>query len=69
MIKQSTCDKRDCEHYQGVNKANPDDESTEFHYCRAYPEGIPDDISFGNKRHLQSYGDDSGIIFKKRVNE
>jgi len=64
MIKESNCDKRGCVNYIGV--IQPDGtEKTEVHSCKAFPEGIPSDISFGSNKHLVPVpGQGNIIVFK-----
>lgn len=44
------CQNRSCKHLLGVYQ--PDDtERFEVWYCEAFPEGIPDDIAYGDNLH------------------
>ena len=51
MIETPECYKRRCKHYFGIR--NDGDEMTERPYCKAFPDGIPDDISYGDDKHLE----------------
>lgn len=42
-----------CEHYIGKRK------------CKAFPDGIPEDISIGGNDHKKPYKGDNGIQFKQ----
>jgi hypothetical protein len=37
--------------------------------CEAFPNGIPDDLTFSIKIHNKPYPGDLGIIFKQNPNE
>ena len=49
MIQEPKCFRIRCIHYLGILQPN-NDESIELPYCKIYPEGISDDIAYGNKR-------------------
>ena len=56
-----------CEHYLGTeNKSEPFDESKEFNCCEAFPEGIPDEIAYGDNDHTKPFNGDNGIQFSKK---
>jgi hypothetical protein len=40
-------------------------EATEFVYCKAFPDGIPSEIAYGDNKHLKPYPGDNGIQYKK----
>jgi hypothetical protein len=45
-----------------------DDETTEVPFCAAYPNGIPNDIAYGNDKHEEIRSDqDNNIVFEKDV--
>ena len=67
MIAESNCGKRGCKHYRGVRWLDEDDESTEVHYCTAFPRGIPHRISYGKNLHLKPVRGDKGILFEKQT--
>jgi len=53
MILEPECSKRRCKHYTGVDQ--PDGtERTERVVCEAFPDGIPDDIAYGDDPHTES---------------
>ncbi len=56
---------RRCKHYIGVYQ--PDGtEMTERVICKAYSDRIPDDIAYGNNKHLRVRDDqDNEIVFEK----
>lgn len=49
MLPQSRCETRGCKFYKGIRIM---DASGETHYCVAFHEGIPDEISYGSDDHL-----------------
>ena len=64
MILEPKCWTRRCKHYTGI--INDGDEMTERPACRAYPDGIPEDIAYGNAKHLQVRDDqDNEIVYEK----
>jgi len=66
MIAIPNCYKRKCVHYLGV-KNDGECELNERVYCQAFPEKIPDEIAYGNDRHLKTRADQlNEIVFKKK---
>ena len=67
MLAEPNCSKRSCKHYLGV--IQPDGtEMTETNYCKAFRDSIPDDISYGDDKHLKVRDDqDNNIVFEKGV--
>ena len=66
MITEPNCSKRNCRHYLGIRIDNGD-ETTERPYCLAYPDGIPDEISYGNVKHMRVRDDQNNdIIYEPR---
>jgi hypothetical protein len=65
MILPTACFDRGCVHYIGVRQ--PDGtEKTERVVCKAYPEGIPDDIADGIDLHSKVRKDQkNSFVFKK----
>lgn len=65
MIAEPKCFKRKCVHFIGVLQKNGK-EQTEYLACRAYPNGIPEDIAFGDDLHKTVRKDQSNnLIYKK----
>lgn len=65
MINEPKCFTRNCKHYIGIDQ--PDGtEMTERNICSAYPEGIPDDIAYGNDKHFEVRDDqDNDIVYEE----
>ncbi len=65
MIAPPNCYLRGCVHYLGV--LQPDGtELTECVYCRAFPEGIPDEIAYGPEKHLEPIaGQCNSIVYER----
>lgn len=65
MLLTPICHKRNCKHFLGIRQ--PDGtEQTEFVYCLAFPEGIPEEIAYGDNKHLVPLKNQKNdIIFEK----
>ncbi len=64
MIVVSNCYNRKCKHFEGI--IQPDGtEMTERAVCKAFPNGIPDEIAYGNNKHDKPYPGDNGIQFEE----
>lgn len=64
MLQQPQCWNRQCRHFQGISQPG-DDESLEHFVCKAFPNGIPDDIAFGDNPHTKPVEGDNGIQYEK----
>lgn len=65
MLEEPKCYTRKCKHFIGV-KQNPDgNEGTEHAVCTAFLGGIPDDIAYGDNKHLTLVDGDHGITFER----
>lgn len=65
MIVTPRCFDRKCIHYLGVRQ--PDEtELSEHVVCRAFPNGIPNEIAYGDNDHTSSFPGDHGILFKRQ---
>jgi hypothetical protein len=65
MLRMSNCEIRKCKHLQGI--LQPDGtEMSEVSYCDAFPDGIPNEIAYGNNKHLKPIkGQKNDIVFEK----
>jgi hypothetical protein len=59
MLKEPICYKRKCKWFEGA-KWLGDQENTEVVYCKAYPDGIPSDIAYGDDLHTEIRSDQKG---------
>mgnify|MGYP001578123507 CR=1 FL=1 len=64
MLLEPECSKRDCIHFQGVDQ--PDGtEMTERVICKAFLDGIPNEISYGDNLHLTPLPEqENDIVFE-----
>lgn len=55
-----------CKHYTGVKVVDRQSniEGLHINTCEAFPNGIPDEITYGNIDHKRSFHGDNGIIFE-----
>jgi hypothetical protein len=65
MLAEPTCYKRKCKHYLGV-KWFAAEESSENNICKAFPDGIPQEIAYGTNQHLKPLPDQGNdIVYEK----
>lgn len=66
MIAAPACWVRGCIHYTGV--IQPDGtEQSEKCACKAFPNGIPDEIVIGENKHLKKHPEQkNNIVFKSK---
>lgn len=53
MLDEPNCYTRKCKHFIGVEGGCT--EGYEYLVCEAFPDGIPDEIAYGNNKHLTSF--------------
>ena len=65
-LAEPTCWTRKCKHFQGVG--GPDDtEVGEYVYCKAFPDGIPGEIAYGNNKHEKPLpGQGNEIVYERK---
>lgn len=65
MLATANCYTRHCKFYQGI--IQPDGtELSERNYCKAFPDGIPDSIAYGEIIHDKPIKDQGNtIVFEK----
>lgn len=63
MIAEPKCFTRGCKHFTGVYQSN-DTEEGECPACKAFTEGIPDVIAYGDNPHTTPFPGDHGIQFE-----
>ena len=65
MLAEPECFKRNCVHFRGARWLD-DEETSEVVYCNAFPDGIPNEIAYGDNLHLEPIeGQDNDIVFEK----
>tara|TARA_B100000315_G_C14427845_1_gene518719 strand:+ start:155 stop:361 length:207 start_codon:yes stop_codon:yes gene_type:complete len=65
MLKEPRYYTRQCVHYRGVIWLGKE-ESSEVNSCNAFPDGIPDEIAYGDNLHLKPLkGQGNDIVFEK----
>jgi hypothetical protein len=66
MLAEPNCWKRKCKHFIGI--LQPDGtELTERNVCEAFPDMIPEDIAYGNNRHLEPLQEqDNNIVYERK---
>lgn len=63
MMSRPRCHERGCSRFRGVIGDEPDQRVT----CDAFPEGIPDEIAYGDDLHLEHVRGDGGLLFEKEL--
>ena len=64
QIQEPKCSKRHCTWFSGAIKVS--DNPVPVNVCRAFPNGIPDDIAYGGNKHSEVIeGQEGGFVFKK----
>jgi len=65
MLLEPNCNKRACKYYIGIIQSDGT-ELTETNSCEAFPDGIPDEISYGGNKHLEPLEDQKNdIVYEK----
>ena len=63
-IERPNCSRRMCLHYRGISQPSGMERGGELAVCDAYPNGIPDDIAYGDDLHLTPRPGDNGIQYE-----
>jgi|TARA_B100000315_G_C14020799_1_gene338715 hypothetical protein len=50
MLSEPTCWTRKCKHFMGVGGGKEPDQ---YVFCKAFPDGIPNKIAYGDNLHLE----------------
>jgi hypothetical protein len=67
MILEPNCHKRQRVHFIGVR--NDGDETTERVVRKAFPDGVPRDIAYGDNPHTKPYRGDHGVRYEQARSE
>jgi hypothetical protein len=65
MLAPAKCEERKCKSFIGVSQPDGTEDS-ERYYCKAFPEGIPFEIVFGNNAHTKPFPGDNGIQYESK---
>jgi len=67
MLAEPKCFTRSCKHFLGAYQPDKTEES-EIVICEAFPAGIPDEIAYGNNKHLTPYpGQENKIVYEPNL--
>ena len=61
MLREPRCSERRCVHLTGVQG---EDEFNQRIVCKAFPNGIPDEIAYGDNPHTSPFPGDHGIQYE-----
>lgn len=65
MLQEPNCSIRMCKHLLGI-KQDDEQEETERNICAAFPDGIPDEIAYGENLHLIPLeGQGNNIVYER----
>jgi len=63
MIQEPNCYTRECKHFMGIAG---DKEPDQHFICKAFPDGIPDKIAYGDNLHLKPLRkQDNNIVYTR----
>ena len=66
MLAKPKCFIKNCIHYKGVTWLG-EEESTEVNFCNAFPQGIPNEIAYGDNLHLKPLEDQGNdMVFEDK---
>jgi len=66
MFSEPNCSKRRCIHFQGVKQFGNEGEIDQLLVCKAFPKGIPEDISYGDNKHTKPIKNQKNkIVYEK----
>ena len=64
MMEEPRCAQRKCRHLLGAYQPEGTEEG-ERPCCEAFPEGIPEEIAYGDNPHTSPYPGDHGIRYER----
>lgn len=66
MLAEPTCFTRKCRHFLGAISDREGSEENERVACEAFPKGIPDEIAYGDNKHLTPLsGQKNAIVYER----
>jgi len=68
MLAEPKCFTRKCKHLRGVI-SDGEGEMGERPTCKAFPDGIPAEIAYGDNLHTEPFEGDNGITFEEGERE
>jgi len=63
------CWKRQCKHWIDLVEMGGEEDDRIWPVCRAFPEGIPEEIAYGDDEHLNPFSGDNGIQYEAASDE
>ena len=67
MLYEPKCWTRECIHFIGIKSDEGDGEENERNVCNAFPDGIPDEIAYGDNLHTVPFpGQSNEIVYQKK---
>ena len=71
MIKKINCSVRGCKYYIGAVDVSEETGISDsiIYTCKAFPNGIPDEIAYGDNEHTSPYEGDNGIQYAKKTED
>lgn len=60
-VREPRCSERECKHFLGVFQKD----GQYVPYCSAFPDGIPDEIAYGDNLHTKHFPGDHGILYTR----
>ena len=65
-IGEPNCHKRKCVYYMWMKGFIEEERISARHICAAFPDGIPDIISYGDEKHLKFLKNQgNGIVYER----
>jgi len=64
MMQEPECSKRNCANFLGFVDPSGQGNEGVLPVCKAFPNGIPPAIAWGNNKHIKPYPGDQGIRFE-----
>ncbi len=65
IIEKPKCWERECKHFIGIKELDSKDPFSLVPVCKAFPDGIPEEIAYGDNLHLESFPGDRGIHYER----